>query len=147
MRERALARESLTPHQLSMLRRQMDEARARRLQPYYIELFFRDAFKRLGGRISRREQGRHEIANVPATIRSRQRPGAALPSPPATNAPPSNPTASTPTTPAAPNFSPGHPLMDTVLDATIESHRGVLEAGTLLFDPPTQAPNRGSSWR
>ena len=25
--------------------------------------------------------------------------------------------------------------MDTVLDATIESHRGVLEAGTMLFDP------------
>jgi hypothetical protein len=35
------------------LRRQMDEARARHLQPYYIELFFRDAFKRLGGRMTR----------------------------------------------------------------------------------------------
>jgi hypothetical protein len=53
LRERALARESLTPHELNELRRQMDEARARRLQPYYIELFFRDAFKRLGGRMTR----------------------------------------------------------------------------------------------
>ena len=136
LRERALARESLTPHQLSMLRRQMDEARARRLQPYYIELFFRDAFKRLGGRISRREQGRYEIANVPATIRSRQRPGAALPiatryeratfEPGCVDADDAR---------RAELLAPGHPLMDTVLDATIESHRGVLEAGTLLFDP------------
>ena len=136
LRERALARESLTPHQLSMLRRQMDEARARRLQPYYIELFFRDAFKRLGGRISRREQGRYEIANVPATIRTRQRPGAALPiatryeratfEPDCVDADDAR---------RAELLAPGHPLMDTVLDATIESHRGVLEAGTLLFDP------------
>lgn len=136
LRERALARESLTPHQLSMLRRQMDEARARRLQPYYIELFFRDAFKRLGGRISRREQGRYEIANVPATIRTRQRPGAALPiatryeratfEPDCVDADDAR---------RAELLAPGHPLMDTVLDATIESHRGVLEAGTMLFDP------------
>lgn len=136
LRERALARESLTPHQLSMLRRQMDEARARRLQPYYIELFFRDAFKRLGGRISRREQGRYEIANVPATIRTRQRPGAALPiatryeratfEPDCVDADDAR---------RAELLAPGHPLMDTVLDATIESHRGVLESGTLLFDP------------
>ena len=136
LRERALARESLTPHQLSMLRRQMDEARARRLQPYYIELFFRDAFKRLGGRISRREQGRYEIANVPATIRTRQRPGAALPiatryeratfEPDCVDADDAR---------RAELLAPGHPLMDTVLDATIESHRGILEAGTLLFDP------------
>ena len=48
----------------------MDEARARRLQPHYIELAFKAAFTRLGGRIARREQGRYEIANVPAHIRA-----------------------------------------------------------------------------
>ncbi|MFA7510400.1 MULTISPECIES: helicase-related protein [Mycolicibacterium] len=136
LRERALARESLTPHQLNLLRRQMDEARARRLQPYYIELFFRDAFKRFGGRISRREQGRYEIPNVPATIRTRQRPGAVIPiatryerttfEPDCVDADDAR---------RAELLAPGHPLMDTVLDATIESHRNALESGTLLFDP------------
>lgn len=136
LRERALARESLTPHQLNLLRRQMDEARARRLQPYYIELFFRDAFKRFGGRISRREQGRYEIPNVPATIRTRQRPGAVIPiatryerttfEPDCVDADDAR---------RAELLVPGHPLMDTVLDATIESHRNALESGTLLFDP------------
>lgn len=136
LRERALARESLTPHQLNLLRRQMDEARARRLQPYYIELFFRDAFKRFGGRMSRREQGRYEITNVPATIRMRQRPGAILPiatryerttfEPDCVDADDAR---------RAELLAPGHPLMDTVLDATIETHRRALESGTLLFDP------------
>ena len=48
----------------------MDEARARRLQPHYIELAFKAAFTRLGGRIAKRERGRYEIANVPAHIRA-----------------------------------------------------------------------------
>ena len=52
------------------LRAAMDEARARRLQPHYIELAFRAAFIRLGGRIAKREHGRYEIANVPAHIRA-----------------------------------------------------------------------------
>lgn len=136
LRERALARESLTPHQLKQLRRQMDEARARRLQPYYIELFFRDAFKRLGGRLTRREQGRYEISNVPAPVRLRQRPGAMIPiatryeratfEPDCIDADDAR---------RAELLAPGHPLMDTVLDVTIEAHRQALEAGTLLFDP------------
>ena len=50
----------------------MDEARARRLQPHYIELAFKAAFTRLGGRIAKREQGRYEIANVPAHVRAQQ---------------------------------------------------------------------------
>ena len=136
LRERALARESLTPHQLNLLRRQMDEAKARRLQPYYIELFFRDAFKRLGGRMTRREQGRYEITNVPSTVRLRQRPGAMIPiatryerttfEPDCVDADDAR---------RAELLAPGHPLMDTVLDVTIEAHRRALEAGTLLFDP------------
>ena len=46
----------------------MDEARARRLQPHYIESFFRAAFSALGGRIAKRETGRFEITNVPAAL-------------------------------------------------------------------------------
>ena len=73
---------------------------------------------------------------MPATIRTRQRPGAILPistryeratfEPDCVDADDAR---------RAELLAPGHPLMDTVLDATIETHRGVLEAGTLLFDP------------
>ncbi|MEV6098674.1 helicase-related protein [Nocardia sp. NPDC051981] len=134
--ERALAKESLTPHQLDLLRRQMDEARARRLQPYYVELFFRDAFKHLGGRMARREKGRYEIANVPAPIRQRQRPGSALPIATRYERVTFDPEhVDADDIRRAELLAPGHPLLDTVLDATVEAHRAALEAGTLLFDP------------
>ncbi|MEI2811949.1 MAG: helicase-related protein [Nocardioides sp.] len=68
--ERALASENLAEADLQALRAAMDEARARRLQPHYIELAFKAAFTRLGGRIVKREQGRYEIANVPQQIRA-----------------------------------------------------------------------------
>ncbi|UDH01741.1 helicase-related protein [Rhodococcus opacus] len=133
--ERALAKESLTPHELDLLRRQMDEARARRLQPYYVELFFRDAFKRVGGRMARREKGRYEIANVPAQVRQRQRPGAALPIATRYERVTFDPEqVDADDVRRAELLAPGHPLLDTVLDATIEAHRKAMEAGTVLFD-------------
>jgi superfamily II DNA or RNA helicase len=140
--ERALARESLTPHELDQMRRRMDEARARRLQPHFVEDFFTDAFKRLGGRMARRERDRFEITNTPATIRHRQRPGATIPistryervtfEPESVDADDAR---------RAELIAPGHPLMDTVLDATIEAHRGALESGALLFDPTDAGPD------
>lgn len=66
LEERSLASEHLAEADLEKLRAAMDEARARRLQPHYIELAFKAAFTRLGGRIAKREQGRYEITNVPA---------------------------------------------------------------------------------
>ena len=73
----------------------MDEARARRLQPHYIELAFKAAFTRLGGRIVKREQGRYEIANVPAAHPRQQ---ARDRSPPSTTGSPSTSPTSSPTT-------------------------------------------------
>ncbi|OCB36944.1 helicase, partial [Mycobacterium malmoense] len=70
LKERALAADHLAEADLETLRAEMDEARARRLQPHYIELAFKAAFTRLGGRIAKRERGRYEIAHVPAHIRA-----------------------------------------------------------------------------
>lgn len=70
LEERALARESLAEADVAALRRVMEEARAKRLQPHFIQDAFLTAFRRLGGKISRRERGRYEISNVPATIRA-----------------------------------------------------------------------------
>src|SRR3546814_3748983 len=59
--ERALASNQLAEADLAALKAAMDEARARRLQPHYIEMAFKAAFTRLGGRIAKREKGRFEI--------------------------------------------------------------------------------------
>lgn len=71
--ERALHREVLAAADIDRIRRQMEEAQARRLQPHYIESFFITAFGQLGGRITPRETGRYEITNVPIAIRDRDR--------------------------------------------------------------------------
>jgi len=68
--ERALATDTMRQADIAQLRALMDEARARRLQPHYIEGAFRTAFTRLGGKIRRREQGRFEITHVPAQLRT-----------------------------------------------------------------------------
>jgi hypothetical protein len=74
MEERALAQEDLADSDVELMRRQMDEARARRLQPHYIEWTFRTAFDRLGGRMAKREKGRWEISHVPSVVRAQQPP-------------------------------------------------------------------------
>src|SRR5437667_8122583 len=55
------------------VREEMERAEARRLQPHYIESFFLEAFKRLGGTMRQREARRYEVTNVPAPIRNRDR--------------------------------------------------------------------------
>ena len=49
----------------------MERIEAHKLQPHFIEAFFIQAFKTLGGRIHKREHGRYEITSVPFAIRNR----------------------------------------------------------------------------
>ena len=51
------------------IREDMERAEARRLQPHFIESFFLEAFRILGGSIKEREPRRFEITHVPALIR------------------------------------------------------------------------------
>ena len=48
----------------------MEMARARKLQPWFVEAFFTEALSRYGGRIAAREPGRFEITRVPAAVRA-----------------------------------------------------------------------------
>ncbi|WP_231998632.1 helicase-related protein [Nocardioides baekrokdamisoli] len=135
--ERALAADNLGEADLHALRAAMDEARARRLQPHYIELAFKAAFTRLGGRIAKREQGRYEIANVPQHIRS------AVSGPIATkydrvtfdlsHVQPDGQT-------RADLLAPGHPLHDAVMAEAIRNFGGALNQGTVLVSPTIDEP-------
>ena len=134
--EKALATE-MSDLDVSEIQRQMDEARARRLQPHFIEAAFRDAFTRLGGRIVRREAGRFEIPNVPGAVRH------------ATRSP--IPTRYERVTfdlnrvridgaPDADLLAPGHPLHDAVMRLAVETWGSALERGTVLVSDTTTAP-------
>ena len=69
--ERALATQIMDSSRVARVREDMERAQARRLQPHYIEEFFTEAFKRLGGTLRQRESRRYEITHVPAPIRHR----------------------------------------------------------------------------
>ena len=68
--ERALVAGLADPAANDKIRRDMEIARARRLQPWFVESFFTEALRMYGGRITGREQGRFEITRVPAAVRA-----------------------------------------------------------------------------
>ena len=134
--DRALAHDAMDASRVAKAREQMERAEARRLQPHYIESFFLAAFQRLGGTARQREHRRYEITNVPATIRNRDR--AIGRSQPvlqryeriAFEKQLLNPPGGT----LADFVCPGHPLLDAVLDLTLERHRELLRQGAVLVD-------------
>lgn len=138
LEERSLASEHLAEADLEKLRAAMDEARARRLQPHYIELAFKAAFTRLGGRIAKREQGRYEIANVPAQIRSGKLGPIATKYDRVTfdldHVLPDGLV-------RADLLAPGHPLHDAVMDEAIRRHGSVLNSGAVLVSSTLEEPH------
>ena len=136
--ERALASDHLAESDLATLRAAMDAARARRLQPHYIELAFKAAFARLGGRIAKRELGRYEIANVPAHIRaSKHGPIATRYDRVTFDLPQVQPD----DLPRADLLAPGHPLHDAVMDEAIRQFGGTLNTGTVLVSSTLEEPH------
>jgi superfamily II DNA or RNA helicase len=141
VQERALHHDLLDRSDLERVRRDLEEARARRLQPHYIEGFFRDAFTRSGGRFRAREPGRLELTHVPQAVRERRPAGTPIAlryervcfdrsAVRAGDAP------------AAQLLAPGHALLDAVVSYTIERYGEALDRGALLIDrlDPTEDP-------
>ena len=131
-----LVHDVMDASRLQRVREDMERAEARRLQPHYIESFFREAFRRLGGSLRQREPRRFQIARVPAVVRRRDRSiGITEPVLPRYErivfekervAPPGAPLAAF--------VCPGHPLLDAVTDLTLERHRDLLRRGAVLVD-------------
>ena len=136
LEERALAHDAMDASRVHRIREDMERAEARRLQPHYVESFFLEAFRRLGGTAKQREARRYEVTHVPGAVRHRDRlVGTGAPVQPryeriafekALVSPPGQP-------PAA-FVCPGHPLLDAVIDVTLERHRDLLRRGAVLVD-------------
>ena len=136
LEDSALARDSMDTNQVLRIREEMERAEVRRLQPHYIESFFLEAFRRLGGRVTEREPRRYQVSHVPALVRDRDR-LIGLGEPvlqryeritfeKSLMAPPGQP-------PAA-FVCPGHPLLDATIDLTLERHRDLLRQSAVLVD-------------
>jgi superfamily II DNA or RNA helicase len=132
--EHALVKDHMTAAQVAKIREEMERAEARRLQPHYIESFFIEAFRHLGGQIHRRESSRFEITRVPGTLRERDRQiGRTEPvleryeracfEKDKVDGPP-----------VAAFLCPGHPLLDATVDLVLERHRDLMKRGAVLVD-------------
>ena len=69
--ENALTEDTMDVSKVMEIRAEMERMEAHKLQPHFVEAFFLQAFKSLGGRIHKREHGRYEITSVPFAIRNR----------------------------------------------------------------------------
>lgn len=134
--ERALAHDAMDVSRVQRIREDMERADARRLQPHYIESFFHEAFKRLGGVSKQREARRFEITHVPAPVRNRDRLiGIGEPVLPRYERIAFDKALVAPQGEALAAFiCPGHPLLDSVIDLTLERNRDLLKRGTVLVD-------------
>ncbi len=144
LEERALAHDAMDLSRVTRVREEMARAAACRLQPHYVESCFLEAFRRLGGSFREREPRRYEITHVPTLLRRRHRQSGAgdpvleryervafekhLLSPAGQ--------------PPAAFVCPGHPLLEAVLDLTLEQHRDLLKRGAVLVDDrdPSTSP-------
>jgi len=134
--ERALAQDAMDLSEVQHVREEMERAEARRLQPHFIESFFMEAFRLLGGTLREREPRRYEVTHVPALIRSRDRSigtrEAVLPHYERITF--EKDLINESGKPLAAFVCPGHPLLDATIDLVIERHRDLLKRGAILVD-------------
>lgn len=136
LEDHALVHDAMDASRVQRIREDMERAEARRLQPHYIESFFLEAFRYLGGSAKQREPRRYEVTHVPAPVRNRDRLiGIGEPVLPRYEriafekllvAPQGQPLAAF--------VCPGHQLLDSVIDLTLERHRDLLKRGAVLVD-------------
>src|SRR5690606_35461742 len=104
--------------------------------PHYVESFFKEAFKRVGGTLREREPRRYEVTHVPAAVRQRDRLiGTGEPVLPRYERIAFDKSLLTVSgKPPAAFICPGHPLLDATLDLILERHRDLLRRGSILVD-------------
>ena len=134
--EERLVHDAMDATRVQRVREEMERAEARRLQPHYIESVFHEAFRRLGGSARQREARRYQVSHVPALVRSRDRLiGAGEPVLPRYERIAFEKSlVSQPGQPLAAFVCPGHPLLDAVIDLTLERHGDLLKRGAVLAD-------------
>ena len=129
-----LTQEGLDPAAVRGVREEMERAAARRLQPHHIRSFFEAAFAEAGGVLRPREKGRTDVRRVPPILRDRDRLiGRADPVLPRYQRICFD-KAYIPGRPQAALVAPGHPLLDSLIDLTLERYRDLLTRGAVLVD-------------
>lgn len=134
--ERALTDDVMDIHVVNTIREDMERIEAHKLQPHFIESFFLEAFKSLGGKVRKRETGRYEITSVPYPVRNRDMQIGF-----------GEPVlkryericfdkeyCNVPGLPQAALICPGHPLLEATIDIIREKNVDVMKRGAVFID-------------
>ena len=136
IQEQALTNDVMDVHTVNLIKEDMERMAAHKLQPHFIEAFFLEAFKSVGGRVQKREKGRYEIPFVPAALRQRDRVigfgDHVLRSYERVCFDKSFCTIQG--KPDADLLCPGHPLLEAVIDLILERNRETLKEGAIFVD-------------
>lgn len=134
--EYALIQDSMDVSKVMEIKAEMERAEIRKLQPFFIEAFFKEAFRSIGGKMNPREHGRYEVTHVPVSVRDRDRligfGSPVLKKYERVCFDKANITVQG--LPQADLLCPGHPLLEAVIDLVIERNREVMKHGTILID-------------
>ena len=136
LNERALTEDTMDISRVMAIREDMERIEAHKLQPHFIETFFAEAFRSVGGKIRPRETGRYEIISVPFAVRNRDM-QIGFGEPVLTryericfdkgycNVPGLTP---------ASLVCPGHPLLEATIDLIRERNIDVMKRGAVFID-------------
>jgi len=133
VQQHALSPEVFRPAAHEPYLRDVQRARARRLQPHYIQAFFAAAFERAGGQLVKREPGRWEVSYVPAVLREFAKGRLRAVRFPRVCFDPHLRTVDD--LPDADLLAPGQQLFDIVRDYTEKRYSECLSRGTIFVDP------------
>ena len=117
------------------IRDRMERAKARKLQPWFVEAFFSEALKRYGGRIAGRERGRFEITRVPAAVRAHAESGKGPVHDRYARVTFDKGHVRLDGADRAELISPGSPLLTAVVNKVLADHGHTLDRGATLVDP------------
>lgn len=136
LEEHALTEDTMDISKVMEIREDMERREAYKLQPHFIESFFVEAFKHVGGRMREREKGRYEITFVPFAVRNRDmligfgEPVLQKYERVCFDKAFCNVQGQTP----AVLICPGHPLLEATMDLIREKNADVLKRGTIFID-------------
>ena len=117
------------------IRARMERAKARKLQPWFVEAFFSEALRSYGGRITGRESGRFEITRVPAAVRAHAEVGKGPVHDRYARVTFDKGHVRLDGADRAELISPGSPLLTAVVNKVLADHGHTLDRGATLVDP------------
>ena len=134
LERRALTNDTMPAAKVEALRLEMERAEVQRLQPFHIQSFFLEAFRHLGGRLKKREEGRWEITRVPGAVLERDRQSGSAAAIQRRYERICFEKEKIDRQPVAAFVVPGHPLLDATISVIREKYGYLMRQGAVMVD-------------